>query len=79
MTTKNVAKALKKLDCVILKLNDKELFAMGYGYDIEVVAGHILTIRKTKNRGEYDMGSDYNPGGYIFLNRIKDLNYYLTN
>jgi len=79
MTTKNIAKALKKLNCEITHLDDKYLFAVGYGYDIEVVGGHILTIRKTSKRGEYDAGSDYNPGGYIFLRRIKDLNYYLTN
>lgn len=79
MTIKNIVKALKKLDCVIIRENEREMFAMGHGYDIEVVGGHILTVRKTKNRGEYDQGSDYNPGGYIFLRRIKDLNHYLTN
>ena len=78
MTIKNIIKALEKIDCIILKKTENTMFAMGHGYDIEVIGGHILTIRKTKNRHYYDAGSDYNPGGYIFLRRIKDLNYYLT-
>lgn len=78
MTIKNIVKKLKKLDCVIIRENEQSMFAMGHGWDIEVCGTRILTIRKTKNRGEYDMGSDYNPGGYIFLSRIKDLDYWLT-
>lgn len=78
MTIKNILKTLKKLNCEITHLDDKYLFAIGHGWDIEVVGGNILTVRKTKNRGDYDMGSDYNPGGYIFLSRIKDLNYWIT-
>lgn len=79
MTTKNVIKAIRKLDGVILRETEKNLFAMCRGYDVEFVGGTCLTVRKTAKRHEYDAGSDYNPGGYIFLRRIKDLEYYLTN
>jgi hypothetical protein len=35
-----------------------------------------FTVRLISRRGEYDMGADYNPGGFTFLRRIKDLEEY---
>lgn len=78
MTTKNIARALQKLGCEVTHLDNNYLFGTGRGWDIEFIGGGVLTIRKTKNRGAYDAGSDYNPGGYIFLRRIKDLNYWIA-
>mgnify|MGYP001602237600 CR=1 FL=1 len=45
------------------------------GYDIEWSSGNsrCFTVRRISQRGEYDPGSDYNPGGYAFYDRIKDL------
>lgn len=79
MITKSIVKAVKKLDGVILREKENSMFAMCRGYYIEFIGGSVLTIRKTSKRKDFDPGSDYNPGGYIFLRRIKDLNYYLAN
>jgi hypothetical protein len=47
------------------------------GYDIEMMCGSedFYTIRKIDKRDYFDAGSDYNPGGYTFCHRIKDLSW----
>lgn len=47
------------------------------GYDLHMHGDHsdFYTGRRQSKRGEYDPGSDYNPGGYTFLNRLKDLDW----
>lgn len=77
MTIKAIKRAILDIDGVILRDNGKDIFATAHGYDIEFVGNCILTIRKTSKRHEYDAGSDYNPGGYIFLRRIKDIKSYI--
>lgn len=77
MTTKSIKKEILKNDGVIIRDTEKKLFAMCKGYDIEFT-DNILTMRKTSKRQYFDAGSDYNPGGFMFLRRIKDLTYYLT-
>jgi len=79
MTTKAIKKEILKNDGVILRETETRIFGMCRGYDIEFIGGSVLTMRRTKNRATYDAGSDYNPGGYMFLRRIKDISYYLQN
>lgn len=48
------------------------------GYDIHMSTNSdgtqdYYTVRAIHNRDEYDMGADYNPGGFIFCRRVKDL------
>lgn len=77
MTTKSIIKAIKAIDGIVLREKEGEVFGMAHGYDIEFIGNSVLTIRKTTNRKQYDVGSDYNPGGYIFIRRIKDIKYYI--
>ncbi len=76
MTTKAIMRAVKDIDGVILRDKERDMFAMAHGYDIEFVQG-VLTVRRTDKRDYYDAGSDYNPGGYIFIRRIKDIKFYV--
>ncbi len=76
MTTKVIIRAVKDIDGVILRDKEGDMFAMAHGYDIEFVQG-VLTVRRTDKRDYYDAGSDYNPGGYIFIRRIKDIKFYV--
>lgn len=78
MTNKAIIKAIKSYDGVIIREKENDLFAICNGYDIEMITSSFYTVRKSINCKQYDAGSDYNPGGYIFLTRIKDLSYYLT-
>ena len=50
------------------------------GYDVEMngTENHCFTIRRIADRNHCDEGIDYNPGGYIFLYKIKDLGYWLS-
>ncbi len=34
-----------------------------------------FTVRHISKRDYYDQGSDYNPGGYDFIHKIKSLNW----
>lgn len=34
-----------------------------------------FTVRAISKRGQYDMGADYNPGGWTFCDRLKDLDW----
>lgn len=48
------------------------------GYDVHMAGSYkgeidYYTVRAIRNRNEYDMGADYNPGGHTFLRRVKDL------
>lgn len=57
---------------------NSELVGEYNGYDVEMHinsdgGSSFYTVRKISKRGEYDQGSDYNPGGYTFCNRINDL------
>lgn len=57
-----------------------ELNGIINGYDIHMFNNgddetDFFTARKVENRGEYDPGSDYNPGGYIFCNRVNDIDW----
>lgn len=52
------------------------------GYDIEMDGNGLngeessyFVIRPISKRGEYDPSSDYNPSGYTFCNRIKELDW----
>lgn len=48
------------------------------GYDIHMYGEEcgFFTARRISQRGYDDPGSDYNPGGYEFNDRIKDLERY---
>jgi hypothetical protein len=48
------------------------------GYDVEMIDldSSFYTIRRISQRGAYDPGSDYNPGGWIFCHRLNELQYY---
>lgn len=76
MTNKSVKREILKNDGVIIRDDERKLVAMCRGYDIEFTQG-ILTMRRVDKRKYFDAGSDYNPGGYIFLRRVKDITYYL--
>ena len=48
------------------------------GYDIEMFCNgyddtDFFTVRSIGKRGFHDQGSDYNPGGFLFCHKIKDL------
>jgi hypothetical protein len=49
------------------------------GHDVSMTGSNgtdscgFYTTRAIAKRGHYDMGSDYNPGGWTFCNRLKDL------
>lgn len=47
------------------------------GYDIRMVlqdgGASFFTSRAQSKRGQYDPGSDYNPGGYSYHRRLRDL------
>jgi hypothetical protein len=34
-----------------------------------------FTVRPSSKRGEYNPSSDYNPGGWTFCNRLRDLDW----
>lgn len=59
----------------------RELVGELNGHDVHMIISNysdgqdFFTVRAITKRGEYDPGSDYNPGGYTFCNRIKDLNW----
>lgn len=44
-------------------------------YDIEFTGEEcrFFTARKISDRGHFDAGSDYNPSGYIFFYKLKNL------
>lgn len=48
------------------------------GYDIHMddLESDFYTVRSVEQRGHYDPGSDYNPGGYSFRYRLSDLEQY---
>lgn len=48
------------------------------GYDINMhdMESSYFTIRRETRRDTYDQGSDYNPGGFTFLHRLIELDYY---
>lgn len=47
------------------------------GYDIEMIGDDagFFTARHISKKDFYDAGSDYNPGGYQFLDKVKDLDW----
>jgi hypothetical protein len=47
------------------------------GYDVHMYgdSNGYFTTRAISKRGEYDQGSDYNPGGWTFCNRLTDLDW----
>lgn len=78
MQIKSIKREVLKNDGVIITENENKLVAMCKGYDIEFVGG-VLTMRLVSKRGTYDAGSDYNPGNYMFLNKVKLISEYLNN
>jgi hypothetical protein len=81
MTKNNIIKTIKKIDGVILKDTENKVFATAHGYDIEWEASNLrcVTLCNSSKRHHYDAGSDYNPFGYIFVYKIKDIINYITN
>lgn len=57
----------------ITKCTETSLEGKIKGYDVEMCCESFFTIRKSEKAGHWDIGSDYNPGGYIFLNKIKHI------
>lgn len=63
-----------------LDLTRTELVGELNGYDINASVRneevHFFTIRKISMRGYDDQGSDYNSGGYIFLEKLTQLEHF---
>ena len=78
MTAQNLVKAIEKMGGTAT-VEDGAVTGELNGYDIEMLGNdsRFYTIRRINKRGYYDLGSDYNPGGYTFCNRIKDLGWTL--
>ncbi len=75
MVSKSIIREIRKLDGVVLREKPDNVFGIINGYDVEFQGG-VLTVRHNSKRKYYDVGSDYNPGGYIFINKLKHLGYY---
>jgi hypothetical protein len=78
--SKNVAKLIYKLGGTVSFMDETKnrLEAICNGYDVnQCGSSSFVTLRKISDRGTYDQGSDYNPGGYMFLNKLKQIEYYL--
>ena len=77
MTSKNLIREVQRLGGQVV--NDKHfgdgLIAVVNGYDVEYMGNNcdFYTVRSVNKRGYYDAGSDYNPCGYSYYTRIKDL------
>lgn len=54
-----------------------ELIGELNGHDVHMHSDEssFYTTRRISDRGYNDPGSDYNPSGYTFCNRIKDLDW----
>lgn len=79
----NFKKEIVKLGAVGIVESEREILCTINAYDVAAHVQddeiHFFTTRKTSKRGEYDAGSDYNPGGYIFHTKLKDLRYWTTD
>lgn len=72
MQIKSIAKEVQKLGGTVIEQTETRLTAIVNNNDVEFHGG-VLTVRAISKCGTYDMGSDYNPGNYIFLNKIKQI------
>jgi hypothetical protein len=73
MQLKSIKREIAKLGGSVTSETEKRLSAEVNGYDVEWCGSGFLTIRAIKNRGHFDAGSDYNPGNYLFINKIKHI------
>ena len=82
MTIKAITSKITKLGgtytITIDKIGREELSGILNDHDIEFTEGDTFyTSRSITKRDYYDAGSDYNPSGYTFHNRVKELEYVL--
>lgn len=73
MRTTTMANKIKKLGGTFKITGDKIVGELNK-YDIEMDdnAGYF-TARRITDRNHFDAGSDYNPGGYMFLRKLYQL------
>lgn len=66
--------------CGAVRTEERELSGSLGNSDVHMFLGDdggssYFTVREVSRRGEHDPFSDYNPGGYTFCNRLRDLDW----